>query len=92
MSLGTDHNEEKKLAAWSRRLTYPVFGALDRNFQQLLSGEFIDRINPDSYRIPKNAVALLLCSDERLNGLNLGRSDFVHRSLAMPYFLCYKCK
>lgn len=67
----TDHYNQEQLAAWSRRLTYPVINALDKDFNGILSGEFAGRMNPDSYRIPKNAIALLLCSDERLNNLNL---------------------
>lgn len=67
----TDHYQQEKLAAWSRRLTYPIFNALDKDFQKLLSGEFAVRMNPDVYRIPNKAIALLLCSDERLNNLDL---------------------
>lgn len=67
----TDYNKEEKLAAWSRRLTYPVINALDKDFKNILSGEFAGRINPEAYCISTESVALLLCSDERLNNLNL---------------------
>lgn len=69
----TDHHNQEQLAAWSRRLTYPVLNALDKDFKGILSGEFAGRINPDAYRIPDKAIALLLCSDERLNNLNLDK-------------------
>ncbi len=74
-NLGIDHAKKEKLAAWSKRLSSPVLNDLDRYSEKklILSGEFIGRINPDAYRIPKDAIALLLCSDERLNNLNLGK-------------------
>lgn len=81
----TDHHNQEQLAAWSRRLTYPIINALDKNFQNLLSGEFIERINPESYHIPEDSVALLLCSDERLNNLNL-EEMFDDKSDKKPIF------
>lgn len=69
-----DHHDRKKLEFWSKRLTYPVLNYLDKQLsaeELILSGEFTGRMNPESYRIPNGAVALLLCSDERLNNLNL---------------------
>lgn len=69
-----DHDKKEKLAAWSIRLSSPVLNYLDRLLSEkelILSGEFTGRINPEAYRISKDAVALLLCSDERLNNLNL---------------------
>lgn len=66
-----DDHKKERLDFWSKRLTSPVLIALDNNFQKVLSGDFVERMNPEAYRIPKEAVALLLCSDERLNNLNL---------------------
>lgn len=61
----------EKRNAWSKRLAYPVLIALDKADADLLSGEFVGRVDPMSYFIPENAAALLLCSDERLNNVDL---------------------
>lgn len=52
-----DPEEIEKRDAWNKRMDLPVLVSLDNQFQKiqtkdtLLSGEFVHKINPDSYRI-----------------------------------------
>lgn len=76
----------EKRNAWNKRLAHFVLIALDKINPCLLSGEFISRMNPENYYIPENAIAILLCSDERLNNVDLTSlfKDKIHDDPIFP--------
>ncbi len=74
-----------KREAWNKRLNSPVLIALDKTDATLLPEEFVSKIDPQNYYLAENAIAMLLCSDERLNNLDL-TALFKDQSHGKPIF------
>ncbi|MFA5933305.1 MAG: hypothetical protein WCV81_03540 [Microgenomates group bacterium] len=57
-----DPEEIEKRDSWNKRLDLPILVSLDKYFQKedivdtLLSGEFVQKINPDNYRIKEDSI------------------------------------